>query len=92
MKVPRMKMHEEGLNRFFGSLEAQIMKIIWEHEEVTIKQVQSLLDGELSYNAVMTVMNRLHEKGHLNKKTTGAGRNRLSTYQSIQSKDEFLRF
>ncbi|OXS54960.1 transcriptional regulator [Cohnella sp. CIP 111063] len=90
MKVPRMRMNEEGLNRFFGPLEAQIMQIIWNHKETTIRQVQEYLDEELSYTAIMTVMNRLHEKGHLKKKTTGAGRNRLSVFQSVQSKEEFL--
>ncbi|WP_336775263.1 BlaI/MecI/CopY family transcriptional regulator [Paenibacillus sp. MMO-58] len=91
MKVQRMKLNEEGLNRFFGPLEAHIMEIAWEHEEVSVKKVQSLLEDELSYTAVMTVMNRLHEKGHLKKYTTGKGRNRLSIYNSIQSKDEFLK-
>ncbi|RAP73574.1 BlaI/MecI/CopY family transcriptional regulator [Paenibacillus montanisoli] len=90
MKVPRIRINEEGLNRFFGYLEAQIMGIVWERGEITTKQVQSLLKEDVSYNAVMTVMNRLHEKGHLQKITTGSGRNRLSKYNSVQSKDEFL--
>lgn len=91
MKVQRMKMHEEGLNRFFGPLEAQIMEIVWEHEKINIKQVQTLLQDDLSYTAVMTVLNRLHEKGHLGKITTGKGRNRISHFHPLQTKDEFLR-
>jgi predicted transcriptional regulator len=90
MKIQRMKLHEEGLNRFFGPLESQIMAIVWEHENVSIKIVQTLLPGELSYTAVMTILNRLHQKGHLEKITTGRGRNRISHYQPVQSKDEFL--
>ncbi|WP_308636338.1 BlaI/MecI/CopY family transcriptional regulator [Paenibacillus silvisoli] len=90
MKVPRIKINEEGLNRFFGYLEAQIMEIVWDRGEMTTKQVQSLLVEDVSYNAVMTVMNRLYEKGHLHKITTGLGRNRLSKYSAVQSKDEFL--
>jgi predicted transcriptional regulator len=84
MKIQRMKLHEEGLNRFFGPLESQIMAIVWEHENVSIKKVQTLLPGELSYTAVMTILNRLHEKGHLEKITTGKGRNRISHYQPVQ--------
>ncbi|WP_080837504.1 BlaI/MecI/CopY family transcriptional regulator [Cohnella massiliensis] len=91
MKVQRMKLNEEGLNRFFGPLEAQIMDIVWKAGHINVKEVQSSLDEELSYTAVMTVLNRLHEKGHLLKSTTGKGRNRISYYQPSQSKEEFLR-
>ncbi|MBN2981788.1 BlaI/MecI/CopY family transcriptional regulator [Cohnella algarum] len=90
MKIQRMKLHEEGLNRFFGPLESQIMAIAWEKEKVTIKEVQELLSEELSYTAVMTVLNRLSEKGHLKKITTGKGRNRISHYHTVQSKEEFI--
>lgn len=90
MAIKRMKLHEEGLNRFFGPLEAQIMEIAWERRSVSIKEVQTLLPGELSYTAVMTVLNRLAEKGHLKKTTTGRGRNRISRYQTLQSKAEFI--
>ncbi|UVI31147.1 BlaI/MecI/CopY family transcriptional regulator [Paenibacillus spongiae] len=90
MKVQRMKLSEEGLNRFFGSLEAQIMEIVWGRGEVTIKEVQASLDEELSFNTVMTVLNRLSDKGHLKKTITGKGRNRLSSFQPVQSKEEFI--
>ncbi|MGG1614345.1 BlaI/MecI/CopY family transcriptional regulator [Paenibacillus phoenicis] len=90
MSVKRMYLNEEGLNRFFGSLEAQIMEIIWEHNRITIKEVQSLLDDDLSFNAVMTVMNRLIEKGHLKKTTIGKGRARQSYFEPVQSKEEFI--
>lgn len=85
-----MKLSEEGMNRFFGSLEAQIMEIVWLHEQVTIKKVQALLDEELSFNTVMTVLNRLHEKGHLQKTITGQGRVRTTCFQPVQSKEQFI--
>lgn len=90
MEIKRIKLHEEGLNRFFGPLESQIMEIAWKLRNMTIKEVQSLLQEELSYNAVMTILNRLAEKGHLNKDTTGKGRNRISHYRTVQSKEEFI--
>ncbi|UVI33664.1 BlaI/MecI/CopY family transcriptional regulator [Paenibacillus spongiae] len=85
-----MKLSEEGLRRFFGPLEAQIMEIVWSRGEVMIKEVQSLLGEELSFNTVMTVLNRLSEKGHLKKNTIGKGRNRISTFHPVQSKEEFI--
>ncbi|OME78721.1 transcriptional regulator [Paenibacillus sp. FSL A5-0031] len=92
MKIQRMKISEEGLNRFFGPLEAQIMEIVWsEREEVSIKKVQSLLIEELSFNTVMTVLNRLVEKGHLTKASLGKGRNKTSNFKPVQSKEQFIK-
>ncbi|EXX87937.1 transcriptional regulator [Paenibacillus darwinianus] len=90
MRIQRIKLSEEGMNRFFGSLEARIMDIVWKHEEVTIKDVQSLLDDDLSFNTVMTVMNRLYEKGHLRKSITGKGRARSTCFQPVQTKEQFI--
>lgn len=88
MKINQFKFHEKGLNRFFGSLEARIMDILWKNHEMTIKQVQQKLEVEktVNFNTVMTVMNRLAEKGILKKSITG----RSSLYQPVLSKECFL--
>ncbi|HEY0829328.1 MAG TPA: BlaI/MecI/CopY family transcriptional regulator [Bacilli bacterium] len=92
MKVKKFNVSEVGLNHFFGPLEARIMGIIWSSDGISIKDVQGILSGEnpISFNAVMTVMNRLLEKGHLKKFTEGSGRGRISCYQPVQSKEQFL--
>lgn len=82
-------MKETGLNRFFGPLEAKIMDILWNVErEMTIKDVQNELEKEKStnFNTVMTVMNRLVEKGILRKKAVG----RSSVYTPVQTRVSFL--
>jgi len=88
MRIRKFKMHESGLNRFFGPLEAKIMDILWNNDEMTIKEVQHILEKEkaMSFNTVMTVMNRLVEKGILQKRTEG----RSSMYKPIQSRIVFL--
>ena len=88
MKIRKFKMHENGLNRFFGPLEAKIMDILWNNDEMTIKEVQHILEKEkaMNFNTVMTVMNRLVEKGILQKRAEG----RSSMYKPIQSRNEFL--
>ncbi|QCR33693.1 BlaI/MecI/CopY family transcriptional regulator [Lysinibacillus sp. SGAir0095] len=88
MKIRKFNMLESGLNRFFGPLEAKIMDILWYQEEMTIKEVQTLLEKEkpTNFNTVMTVMNRLVEKGILQKKPVG----RSSYYKPIQSREEFI--
>lgn len=81
-------MNENGLNRFFGPLEAKIMEILWNHEEMSIKDVQRILEQEkmTNFNTVMTVMNRLVEKGILQKRAEG----RSSLFKPVQSRIDFL--
>lgn len=88
MKINKFKMNENGLNRFFGPLEAKIMEILWNNEEMTIKDVQRVLEQEkmTNFNTVMTVMNRLVEKGILQKRSEG----RSSLYKPVQSRIDFL--
>ena len=88
MLIRKFNKNESGLNRFFGPLEAKIMDILWNDVEMTIKDVQQVLDREkvTNFNTVMTVMNRLVEKGILQKRTEG----RSSLYKPVLSRDQFL--
>lgn len=88
MRIRKFKMDESGLNRFFGPLEAKIMDVLWNDVEMTIKDVQQVLEQEklTNFNTVMTVMNRLVDKGILQKRVEG----RSSMYKPILSRDEFL--
>ncbi|ALC86627.1 transcriptional regulator [Bacillus sp. FJAT-22090] len=88
MLIRKFNKNESGLNRFFGPLEAKIMDILWNDVEMTIKDVQQVLDREkgTNFNTVMTVMNRLVEKGILQKRTEG----RSSLYKPVLSRDKFL--
>ena len=88
MRIRKFKMNESGLNRFFGPLEAKIMDILWNDVEMTIKDVQQVLEQEKStnFNTVMTVMNRLVEKGILQKRLEG----RSSLYKTVLSRVDFL--
>ncbi|MHA7964204.1 BlaI/MecI/CopY family transcriptional regulator [Paenibacillus sp. CAU 1782] len=92
MKIKKLNVNEEGLHRFFGSLEAKVMQAIWEHEKLTIKQTHEKLNQEsaISLNAVMTVMIRLADKGVLVKETTGGGRNRLTYFYSTRTMEQFI--
>ncbi|MEX2103716.1 MAG: BlaI/MecI/CopY family transcriptional regulator [Bacilli bacterium] len=92
MTVKKFNVQEEGLNHFFGSLEARIMDILWSSEAMTIGEVHEILNAEIpiSFNAVMTVMNRLLEKDHLQKELRGSGRGRAFIFHPIQTRDQFL--
>ncbi|MBM7607347.1 putative transcriptional regulator [Lysinibacillus composti] len=89
MLIRKFKMKESGLNRFFGPLEAKIMDILWNaSKEMSIKDVQHVLDQEktTNFNTVMTVMNRLVDKGILQKRAEGRG----SLYHPVQTRNAFL--
>ncbi|MEK5069132.1 BlaI/MecI/CopY family transcriptional regulator [Sporosarcina sp. FSL K6-1508] len=88
MRIRKFKLNESGLNRFFGPLEAKIMDILWNDVEMTIKDVQQVLEREKStnFNTVMTVMNRLVDKEILRKRTDG----RSFLYKPVLSREEFL--
>ncbi|WP_106767392.1 BlaI/MecI/CopY family transcriptional regulator [Paenibacillus faecalis] len=92
MKIKKLNIHEQGLNQFFGPLEAKIMDILWQKEQSTIRDVQTILNKEesLSFNTVMTVMNRLLEKGILQKRTEKGGRGRTTLFKPVQTKEQFL--
>jgi len=92
MSIKRMNIDGEGLTRFFGPLEARIMDVLWSSEGLSVKEVQSILNQEspISINTVMTVMNRLLDKGHLTKVTTGTGRERSARFSTVQSREQFL--
>ncbi|MCM3173981.1 BlaI/MecI/CopY family transcriptional regulator [Paenibacillus sp. MER 99-2] len=88
MRINNFKVGERGLNRFFGPLEAKIMDILWACPGSSIREVQAALekDKDVNFNTVMTVMNRLVDKGLLSKSQKG----RTSLYQPVQSKEEFM--
>lgn len=88
MKMDKFMVHERGLNRFFGPLEARIMNVLWSGREMSIRDVQTRLELEKStnFNTVMTVMNRLVGKGLLTRRAEG----RVSLYRPTVSRDRFL--
>jgi predicted transcriptional regulator len=91
LDISYFKLNEEGLHRFFGPLEASIMEILWSmpSNKATNKEVHTRIsnDQELAVNTIMTVLNRLAEKGHvikipINKKS--------AIFQARFTKEEFV--
>ena len=57
--------------RAFGELELQILNVLKDGKKLTVKDVHRVLGGQDNYNTIMTVMNRLVEKKHLNRERIG---------------------
>jgi predicted transcriptional regulator len=48
-----------------GDLEEEVMKIVWDREHVTVKDVMARLARDRAYNTVQTTLDRLYRKSLL---------------------------
>jgi len=68
--------------------ELEIMHVIWELGSCTVRQVYEVLRErkKIAYTTVMTMMNILESKGHLDKHKQG----RAFVYQPVQAKSAVI--
>jgi predicted transcriptional regulator len=66
----KINLDQKGISKVLGTLEADIMEIVWNDGELCVRAVVDRMKGRkrYSFNTIMTVMNRLVEKGLLSKK------------------------
>lgn len=86
--VSVFKPHGQGLGKLFGSLEADIMTLIWERKEATARDIfEGLRDQgqRLSYGATKTVLDRLVKKQVLMR----ALDNNQYTYRAQLNREEY---
>ena len=77
----------KGLEKFFGELQLAIMKVVWEQQPVSVSDVLTALNQKkrhLAYTTVMTILNRLTEKGWLKAEKQG----RAFLYRAAYSREE----
>lgn len=76
-------------NQILGSLEADIMEVVWKLGNASVRQVLGKLNRKrrVAYTTVMTVMARLYVKGILSRRFDEAG---AYIYTPIQDKITFL--
>jgi predicted transcriptional regulator len=77
----------EGL----GPLESEVMDILWARDgPVTVRDVLERVNTRrsdpLAYTTVMTVLSRLHDKGHVTRERRGRG----YVYAPARSEDELI--
>lgn len=77
-----------AIEKLLGELELAIMEIAWQANELTVRDVLELLASSrhLAYTTVMTVMNRLVDKGLLTRTLS----ERTGVYRVVQTRDEFV--
>jgi predicted transcriptional regulator len=74
----------ELLRARLGTLERQVIEIVWAGDEVTVRDVHARLDGKVAYTTVMTTLDRLFRKGLL----VRTKRSRAFVYSALASREE----
>jgi len=85
--IHRFNLDGSGLTRVLGDLAAPIMDAVWLGEAVTVKEICAALGPDVHYKTVLTVANRLVEKGLLARERTS---DRAFVYRPTVSRDAFL--
>jgi predicted transcriptional regulator len=75
LKVPKFRFSpfKEGLDQVLGKLEKPIMEALWLRGESSVRDILEELNNSQgqTYSTLITVMNRLSDKGLLEKKKVG---------------------
>src|SRR3972149_10688061 len=81
---------KEGLNQVLGALEKDIMEVLWTHGESSVKDILDAFsnDRDTSYSKVITVTNRMAQKGLLKKRKVG----KAYFYKPIYDREQFYEF
>jgi predicted transcriptional regulator len=58
-------------SKTFTDKELEIMRVVWELGEATVRQIQERLPGSQHYNSVLTIVRVLEKKGHLKYRVEG---------------------
>ena len=79
---------KEGLNQVLGTLERDIIEILWNRGESSIKDILEAFpfDRNISYSTIITVTNRMAKKGLLKKRKVG----KAYFYSPIYSREQFF--
>lgn len=75
---------EDPLRGALGSLERQVMEIVWRQGDFTVRAVQARLARPMAYTTVMTTLDRLFKKGLVARRRDG----RAFVYTAAQSRQE----
>lgn len=82
------------MESFLGPLEARVLETIWASKKrpLTVREVHELMETDkLAYTTIMTTMNRLHDKGLLDREVRSGRGGLLYAYWPKMERDAFER-
>ena len=65
------KSSQQMLDSRLGSLERDVLALVWERGESSVRDICARLESTVAYTTVMTTMDRLFKKGLLSRRKTG---------------------
>ena len=80
----RWREANDPLRAALGNLEREVMDVVWETGETTVKAVQAALPRPVAYTTVMTTLDRLFKKGFVARTRCG----RAFVYQAIRTREQ----
>ena len=78
------KSSREMLDRSLGSLERDVMELVWDHGEINVRAACDRLPTSVAYTTVMTTLDRLFKKGLLARRKVG----RAFVYRATATRGE----
>jgi predicted transcriptional regulator len=78
------KSSQQILENSLGALERDVLDIVWNHEEINVREAADELAAPIAYTTVMTTMDRLYKKGLLSRRKVG----RAFVYRATASRHE----
>jgi predicted transcriptional regulator len=80
----RWRESTDPLRAALGNLEREVMDVVWQSGQTTVKEVQSALPRPVAYTTVMTTLDRLFKKGFVARTRAG----RAFVYQALRTREQ----
>jgi predicted transcriptional regulator len=74
----------DPLDRVLGSLEREVMEVMWAGDALLVRDVQTRLERPIAYTTVMTTLDRLFKKGFVAREREG----RAFRYRAERSREQ----
>ena len=91
--IPQYNLNGADLESFLGPLEAKVLQAVWGFNKypITVRDCYNVLNdrGKIAYTTVMSTMDRLYEKGYLERSIERGKGGLLYKYWPKMSKEEF---
>ena len=78
------KSSQEILESRLGVLERDVMTVVWQAGEISVREACERLDASVAYTTVMTTMDRLFKKRLLSRRKIG----RAFVYSAVATRDQ----
>jgi predicted transcriptional regulator len=80
----RWRESTDPLRAALGNLEREVMDVVWQAGQTTVREVQTALPRSVAYTTVMTTLDRLYKKGFVARTRAG----RAFVYEALRTREQ----